>query len=260
VSSDTGKSCLVSVPAHLDDDNLEGFFEELHSAIMERPAEIVLDCVLLEHATSRHINALWDALTHCERAGVRMRMISVGCGLERVLKILGLAGLFSIEREGPGKGRGPRQALPGPVPRRFEIEMDAGAEAVRDAMEGLSSFLERLDLPEIGVYDIETAFYEVATNICLHGGLRKGCRIKLVAELRGDEVSLEFIDDGERFDPTGNMPEFDPRLAVKRGQRRGLGLVMIRRLMDAMSYERIDGKLNVVTLRKRFTPCGEVRP
>jgi anti-sigma regulatory factor (Ser/Thr protein kinase) len=118
-------------------------------------------------------------------------------------------------------------------------------------------FLERLDLPEIVVFDLETVFYEVATNICRHSGLERHHKISFISELDRDGISFEFRDAGERFDPTGNTPEFDPRLAIKRRQSRGIGLVMIQRLMDSVSYERVDGELNVVTLKKRLTPRTE---
>ncbi len=258
MSLDTKKCRLISVPADFDDDSLQAFFDELNLAIGDEPLEIALDCSPLEHATSRHINALWDALTRCERAGIAMRLTSVAYGLRRVLSVLDLTDLFTIEYEGDRENRMPHAPVKGRVSERFEVEIDAKIDAVTDVMRGLHTFLERLDLTEIGVFDLETVFYEVATNICRHSGLEQHRKIRFVADLSEDEISFEFTDAGERFDPTGNTPEFDPHLAIRRRQSRGIGLVMIQRLMDSISYDRIGREYNVVTLRKRLTPGMEV--
>jgi anti-sigma regulatory factor (Ser/Thr protein kinase)/anti-anti-sigma regulatory factor len=258
MSLDTKKCRLISVPTDFDDDSLQGFFDELNLAIGDGPPEIALDCSLLEHATSRHINALWDALTRCERAGIPMCLKAVAYGLRRVLSVLDLTELFTVEYEGDKEDKPRRVRVEGRPSERFEVEFGAMIDGVTDVMAELHTFLERLDLTEIGVFDLETVFYEVATNICRHSGLEQHGNIRFVADLSKDEIFLEFTDAGERFDPTGNTPEFDPRLAIKRRQSRGIGLVMIQRLMDSVSYERIDHKYNVVTLKKRLTPRVEV--
>lgn len=258
MSLDKTKRRSISVPADFDEDALQGFFEDLKSAIGEQPAEIALDCSLLDHTTSRHINALWDAMTRCERAGIPMRLTSVGYGLERVLNVLDLAELFTAEYELERRNKAARPPAEGQPAQRLEVSLEARIDAVVDVMGEIHDFLGRLDLSEIGVFDLETVFYEVATNICRHSGLKQHHKISFVAELNQDEISLEFTDAGERFDPTGNTPEFDARLAIKRRQSRGIGLVMIQRLMDSVSYDRVDGKFNVVTLKKRLTPRAEV--
>ena len=258
MSLDNENKRLISVPADLDDDSLQGFFCELNLAIEDEPTEIALDCSLLEHATSRHINALWDALTRAERAGIPMRLTAVGSGLGRVLSVLDLAELFHIDYEAV-EDEEPYSVQVDSLPsKRFEVELEARIDVVTDVMAELHGFLKQLDMSEIAVFDLETVFYEVATNICRHSGLDRDRKIKFATDITWNEICFKFTDAGERFDPTGNTPEFDPRLAIRRRQSRGIGLVMIQRLMDSISYERIDGGYNVVTLRKRLTPRVEV--
>ncbi len=258
MSLDTKKCRLISVPADFDDESLQAFFDELNLAIGDEPPEIALDCSRLEHATSRHINSLWDALTLCGSAGIPMRLTAVTYGLRRVLSVLDLAELFTVEYESDGENKVPRAPAQGLRSEGFEVELEARIDAVTGVMMELHAYLERLGLAEIGTFDLETVFYEVATNICRHSGLEQHRRIRFVAGLSKDEISFEFTDAGERFDPTGNTPEFDPRLAIRRRQSRGIGLVMIQRMVDSISYERVDNKYNVVTLRKRLAPRTEV--
>ena len=105
MSLETKKYKLISVPADLDDDTLQAFFDEINLAIGDSTPEIALDCSALEHATSRHINALWDALTRCEGRGIPMRLTGVGYGLRRVLRVLDLAELFTVEYDGGSEAR-----------------------------------------------------------------------------------------------------------------------------------------------------------
>jgi anti-sigma regulatory factor (Ser/Thr protein kinase)/anti-anti-sigma regulatory factor len=257
MSLEIKKYGLISVPAEIDDDALQAFFDELNLAIGDSPPGIALDCSALEHATSRHINTLWDALTRCESKGVPMRLTGVGYGLRRVLRVLDLTELFTVEYDSNSESKPAQFLAHGRTPERFEEEFGARIEIVTDVTARLHRFLEQLGLAEIAVFDLATVFYEVATNICRHGGLDRDCKIMFAAMVSPAEITFEFRDGGERFDPTGNTPEFNPHLAIKRGQSRGIGLVMIQRLMDSISYMRIDQKYNVVTLRKRLSPHVE---
>ena len=58
------------------------------------------------------------------------------------------------------------------------------------------------------------------------------------------------IDSGIPFDPTAKA-EVDTTLSAEERPIGGLGIHLVRQLMDSINYERIDGK-NVLTLRKKF--------
>ena len=67
--------------------------------------------------------------------------------------------------------------------------------------------------------------------------------------ITGDRVAvtLEFYDDGIAFDPTQHTPvPMQDDTDIRPG---GLGLVFVRRLVDEMTYERVDDR-NHLTLRK----------
>ena len=65
-----------------------------------------------------------------------------------------------------------------------------------------------------------------------------------------DQLQFTITDCGTPFDPTAKA-EVDTTLSAEERPIGGLGIHLVRQLMDSINYERIDGK-NVLTLRKKF--------
>lgn len=63
-------------------------------------------------------------------------------------------------------------------------------------------------------------------------------------------AALVLTDTGKEFDPT-MAPEADITLSADERKIGGLGIFLIRQIMNEVKYERIDGK-NVLTLEKRL--------
>ncbi len=252
MSIETTVHCSIFMPPECDEAVLDGFFLELDTLLEEGVEGIDIDCSLLGHTRSGHINALWDALTRCEEAGVRMRLTSVEYGLERLLKVLDLYPLFTLEpsERKPQSERGP---LRGGATKQtaFSAEFDPNMDDISNTFIRFHDFLKKLQVSEMHIFDLETVFYEVSTNILRHGGLSPLSSIRFSAALDGQGLELRFVDEGKAFDPTGSTRHFDHHEAIRREERHGLGITMIRRLVDQISYERADGIRNVVIIRKQ---------
>ena len=74
--------------------------------------------------------------------------------------------------------------------------------------------------------------------------------IYLSARMHEDSIVLVLTDTGKEFDPT-MAPEVDVTLSAEERQIGGLGIFLIRQIMNEVRYERIDGK-NVLTLEKKL--------
>lgn len=71
-------------------------------------------------------------------------------------------------------------------------------------------------------------------------------------EAQANDVRLKFtiIDSGKPFDPTVKA-DVDTTLSAQERPIGGLGIHIIRQIMDSINYERLDGH-NVLTLRKKL--------
>jgi sigma-B regulation protein RsbU (phosphoserine phosphatase) len=66
----------------------------------------------------------------------------------------------------------------------------------------------------------------------------------------GQEVKFVISDTGIPFDPT-EVDQADTTLSIDERPVGGLGIHLVRQLMDSINYERMNGK-NVLTLKKKL--------
>ena len=74
--------------------------------------------------------------------------------------------------------------------------------------------------------------------------------VNIEAQADDDCLTFTIIDNGTPFDPTAKS-EVDTTLSAEERPIGGLGIHLVRQLMDSINYERIDNK-NILTLRKKL--------
>lgn len=70
------------------------------------------------------------------------------------------------------------------------------------------------------------------------------------ASIDGGQLQFVITDSGIAFDPTAKE-EVDTTLTAEERPIGGLGIHLVRQLMDSVDYQRIDGK-NILTLHKKI--------
>jgi anti-sigma regulatory factor (Ser/Thr protein kinase) len=99
------------------------------------------------------------------------------------------------------------------------------------------------------ILDTQLAVEEVITNVIVHGYKKTGCEIHLSFRFTGDHIEIKVADSAPRFNPL-SIPE--PELDSDIDERRvgGLGIYLVRQVMDTVSYRYENGR-NILTLEKR---------
>lgn len=75
--------------------------------------------------------------------------------------------------------------------------------------------------------------------------------VDIEAQINDERLKFVISDSGTPFDPTAKAEVDTTQSAEERGIG-GLGIHLIRQIMDTINYERVEGK-NVLTLRKKLT-------
>jgi anti-sigma regulatory factor (Ser/Thr protein kinase) len=124
-------------------------------------------------------------------------------------------------------------------------------EGIRRAAGELEAFAAANQLPAAVIWPFQVVLDEMLSNIVHHGYEgRPGGRIEVELRLEGGVLQLTVLDDAPPFDPL-EAPEPDTTLPVEQRPLGGLGIFLVRKLMDEVQYERRDGR-NRVACRKRI--------
>ena len=104
------------------------------------------------------------------------------------------------------------------------------------------------------LFQIRLALEEIGINIVRYGydeGREKDIWITLAS--KGQSLAMEIVDDGKPFDPFSDALPPDLDSSVVDRPIGGLGIHLVRRMMDEMHYQREDGR-NKVFLIMRGKP------
>ena len=110
---------------------------------------------------------------------------------------------------------------------------------------------EELDLTSELNFNLNLVLEEAVSNVILYAyGKEEQKEISLVAYLSDNNLVFVLTDSGMEFDPT-KVPDADVTLSAEEREIGGLGIYLIRQIMNTVEYQRIDGK-NVLTMRKEL--------
>ena len=119
----------------------------------------------------------------------------------------------------------------------------------------LSEFIEgigeELDMEMSVIMSLNLALEEAVVNV-MEYAYAPGTQGEVCIETTANETHIEFIisDSGIPFDPT-KKEEVDTTLSAEERPIGGLGIHLVREIMDSVDYEYRDNK-NILTLRKKF--------
>ena len=104
--------------------------------------------------------------------------------------------------------------------------------------------------PEL-VFNLNLVLEEAVSNVILYAYPKEEHQtISLIAKKKGNQLIFVLTDSGKEFDPT-QAPDADITLSAEERPIGGLGIFLIRQIMNTVEYQRIDGK-NVLTLGKEL--------
>ncbi len=119
----------------------------------------------------------------------------------------------------------------------------------------LTEFMEttgkEMRLPEVLAMRLNLVLEEAVSNIIMYAYPEKQAdEIRIRVEKQGDELVFTLTDRGIAFDPT-QVKEADVTLPVENRPVGGLGIYIIRNIMDEVTYQRERG-CNVFRMKKKI--------
>jgi anti-sigma regulatory factor (Ser/Thr protein kinase) len=131
----------------------------------------------------------------------------------------------------------------------FERHLAADLSSIVSLADEVVRWGSEEGLAEAAVFQINLVLEELVTNVITHGlGVGQPGGINVRIERTGDRLEIALVDDALPFDPF-SIPTPDLTTAMEDRPIGGLGVHLIRTLMDEWGYARVGGQ-NVVWLRK----------
>ena len=147
----------------------------------------------------------------------------------------------------------------GPADTR-RLSIPATDDGIRAAQEALGRLWAERRLSRAVTWPVEVSLDEVLANVVRHGLAGRGDSATVELELQldsGEPPRCELLvsDDGPEFDPLAAAAP-DTTLAVEERPIGGLGIELVKRLMDEVRYERSGGR-NRLRLARRLVAIEE---
>ena len=128
--------------------------------------------------------------------------------------------------------------------------------ATNENLETVTAFLDEIldekDCPLKVRLQIDLALEEMYINIANYAYTPKigEMELRVAFDEAGRELTMVLIDSGIPYDP---LAKKDPDVTLSAEKRKigGLGIYLVKKTMDSMTYERRDGR-NIVTMKKKF--------
>lgn len=136
----------------------------------------------------------------------------------------------------------------------FSHTLLGGRAGLGALLDDLESGLTARGAPIATVSAVLIAADEVLSNILDHGAATV---VEVAAQARDGRIDVRIEDDGVAFDPLAAAAP-DTQLSVEDREIGGLGILLVRKLMDDVAYERA-GKHNRLRFSKSYTPTSTSR-
>ena len=241
----------IYFPCSLSPGDVGKYFDLLSESEEINKEVISVDCSTLDVVSSSHIEVLWRTRERCVENNRELRLLNAPAALNHVLRALDMDGLFNIDTQKDTLVQTSASNVPASgLEAIYEDNFAASPDEIKSALSKFENFLGDINTPETVKFELSTVFYEVTYNIHDHAKLSERDKIEFKADASKNRIVMEFMDCGQRFDPTSHIQKHSLEDAVSNRKTRGFGLIMISKLMNSISYSYIDNRKNVLKLEK----------
>ena len=133
-----------------------------------------------------------------------------------------------------------------------ELEIDATVENIEKVTDFVNELLEQYDCPMKAQTQIDIAIDELFGNIAHYAYNPDVGPATVRVEVTDDPITviITFIDHGIPYDP---LEKADPDITLSADERDigGLGIYIVKKSMDDITYEYKDGQ-NILSIKKKI--------
>jgi len=142
--------------------------------------------------------------------------------------------------------------MTGAFERKFTLHVPSSTENLALIREFVTSVATQAGLDANDIAKLELAVDEACANVIEHAyGHDSTKEVTVRAVVDDENLNIHVVDTGRGFDPAA-VPQPDLESLISDRKTGGLGLRVIKSLMDHVSYEMIPGSKNELHMTKRI--------
>ena len=239
-----GTALTVALEGRLDTSSSPRLNEELRSAL-EGVTSLVLDLEGLEYISSAGLRVFLYAHKVMKRQG-KMTVIHVNDVIHKIFEVSGFIDVLTIENTASD---GQEETVPGGK----ELTLEAKIGNNERFTDFVNAELEAMGCPMKAQMQIDTAIDEILTNVAsyAYGDGTGSVSVRITLEENPRTAVIRFTDIGTPFNPLEKEAPDTISMSAEDRPVGGLGIFLVRKLMDDVAYEYRDGK-NILIIKKRI--------
>jgi anti-anti-sigma factor len=140
----------------------------------------------------------------------------------------------------------------------FHLEVPADENNLSEVRDFIADICERAGFSKSETNNTKLAVDEACTNIIKHAYRDKGGDVRIDVQAEPGKIEINIFDRGEPFE-WSKVKEPDLDLYVEIGKKGGLGIYLMNRLMDTLSYSAAPGG-NRLYMAKSSTAATAPKP
>ena len=132
------------------------------------------------------------------------------------------------------------------------ITVPALVDQLDEVQDFIAAELEEYDCPTRAQMQVALAVEEIFVNIASYAYRPEVGEAEIRCDVEAEplRVTVQFLDHGKPFDPLAKQ-DADTSEEATLAREGGLGILLVKKSMDAVNYSYEDGK-NVLTICKNF--------
>ncbi|MCG3160114.1 MAG: Serine-protein kinase RsbW [Acidobacteria bacterium] len=138
------------------------------------------------------------------------------------------------------------------IERKFTLKVPSSTENLALIREFVTTIGNQAGLDESGVTQLELAVDEACANVIEHAyghDITKEVIVRAIFD--SEALRIAVIDEGRGFDPN-KTPQDSVEQLIHERKSGGLGIRLIKTLMDEVSYEIVPGQKNELHMIKKI--------
>ncbi len=133
---------------------------------------------------------------------------------------------------------------------QLSLSMGFDANELAGVQNAIEEFAQGQNWEPDVVFHISLVVEEIVLNVVNHGSDGDEGKIRIEISSNAESVRLDIIDDGRPFNPLVDAPVPDVESSIEERAVGGLGIHLIRTMVDEISYL-LDDEKNHLTIVKR---------